>query len=747
MKKISIIASFILISSSATGQFADKKVKYDEVLPQILDVPSAGIPILLKEFKVENPDEISIDFQLGLVYLDRFLNSDVLSQFAHKDGNARKALEYLSKSRMVIDDKEIRRNEELYFNLGYFDDKGRAVVEFDTVNALMTTYIPILEEFVEKAPPIYENFTQSFSHYDQAHKIYTALIGKYQSYNDLLLLYNEDVDTQFEAMKSEYFEAERFFNKYKELIQAYEIGYNQVWDVHDLSVYRLDGLSAEINFLVDEIEIWNYAKWVDDTRAYIKENIDQLRLDLAREDDRTNQVLEKVESEWRSDEFELLDISKELLFTLRKFDLQSVIESIFLYKEAKHDLLYQELLSRDLENPSEPEAIIDQGRKLYLYGQMITKIVDADTLLGNIQSRNNTINHAKYGDFLGERYNGEQGIMQYVRDERTNNEQNYDRYVSQVRQIIFDTLTVDAIPEPTNYRNLSYPNQISEVPFPEALGSEPITTHRIENFDKSAFIAGVKRVGETMTAYVMGVAPNGRAGWIKEYALSTELSENPIDTRVAVMKPVPGGISLVLNANDLETGEQLNQLMILDGSGEEILNSTLIQTDYPRTLTFVERTNSLVITFKGQDFQKDILQNNVLSISSYSILGDIQWTQSLEGKNDIVDLIPVSDGLILVGNYNEIKGMDENMIRTVGSNTTSRVFLTRLSDRGQIESMKMVEGAPSFFINKTFRVSDECLNLFGSVGNYNPTIETDQSPAFVHVIIDRDLRILSNSMN
>ncbi len=742
MKKILFTLTALSISIMGFGQFSDKKVKYDEVLPLILDLPSAGKPILLKEFQFENPEDISIDFQLGVVYLERFLDSDILTEFDYKYGNASNALLYLRKSQGIIDEKEIRKNQDLYINFGYYDDRGKPVVEFDTISTLLTEYIPILEKFVEKTPSIYESFTESFARYDKAHKLYTELVGEYTTYNNLLLLYNEEMDTHFEEMKEEYNQALEAFQSYKSLIADYDIGYNQELKITPLSVYRLDGLSAEINFLKEEIDIWNYASWVDETRAYTKDNIDGLRQDLEAEDIRTDQVLSRVSADFEKEEFELLDISKELLFTLRKFDLQSVIESIFLYKEVKHDLLYQSLLSRQLEFDAE----IDINRKLYLYGQMINKIADADTLLNNVTVRNNPANHAKYGTLLNDRFGGKDGIDQYVDRERNQNQNDYGRYVSTVRNTLFEMLAKDTTIANVAYRGNSYPMMPGLAIDAESMEG-PVTTHRIDNFDGSAFLAGTnKNKDGLLVGYVAGVTNTGRIGWLKEYSLQTELAETPSDTRMASIKLVPGGVAAIFNTTNMEMGDSKNQLVILDGTGAEQLNVTLLQSDFPRTITYIERSNSLIVTFKGQDYVSDILQSNNLTISSYNILGDLQWTQSLESKGDVVDVIQTFDGYFLVGNYNQLKGLDGKLIRSGGANTSTRAYIARLSNEGQIQQIKPVTHSQPYYINKVHKISDDCINLFGSQGSFNPDAPFNDGPDYVHLIMDADMTMLSSSL-
>ena len=739
MKKLTTV---ILLTGLVLTSFGQKKLKYEDVLPAILNLPSAGKPIILKEYKDEDPENVSIDFQLAVVYLERYITSDILTEFNYKYGNADKALTYLLRAQSEIDEKEIKKNADLYINFGYRDERGKPVVSYDTINNLMLTYIPELEGFVQNASGIYEKFTKSFSHYDRAHKIYTELVGTYQTHNDLLLLFNDEMDAKFEQMKTEYSNALAAFEEYKGLTDAYPINYNQELKISPIDVYRLDGLSSEINFLAEDVEIWNYSDWVDATRAYRQTNVDGLRAELEDEDKRLDQVLAATTNDFIREEYEPLDVSKELLFTLRKFDLRSVIESIFLYKEVKHNLMYQELVSKSLDTAS----TIDPERKLYLWGQMIKEINDADTLLGNIRARNNAVNHAKYGDLLQRRYLGESGINSFVQDERSTNKEDFDYNVSQIRRSLIAELNPYETDEPTTFKGSSYPLEAG-LPIDDInLSSDPYTTHKIENFDNSAYIAGIRRNPDgVIQSYVAGVTQTGKIGWLNEYALLPDLAQVPSNTRIGAMELVPGGVVVVMNTLNEETGEQFNQLVKLSGAGEEELVKVLEIPEYPRTVNFVERSNSILISFKGEGYDDQITKVSEMTIGSYSILGDLLWVRKYEGKNDIEAVAELSDGYIIIGNYNQLTGLDGKVLRT--GSTGTRSFYLKTDHNGDPIKLKVMADATDHTITDFRRVSDNCLNFFGVRGAYDPHASVSNSGQLVHVIMDKDLNELSNSLN
>ena len=743
MKKLLIYTCCILMASMALSQ---RRPKYKDELPKILALPSAGTTALLKVYQKEEPENASIDFQLGVAYEKRYRESDILTDYKYKYGNARQSLFYFSKANIRVDEKDVRRNEEHYFNFGEVDDRGRVDVEFDSVSNKIKNSIPELREFIDHAPGIYREFTQSFSHYDEAHKIYTEILGEYQTEKDLYLLFDEELNARLEQVKNEYLEAIKHFKAYQDSISVYPIGYDQDLIIKELSVYKLDGLESQINFLQPEVSVWNYAKWVDDTRQYINENIDNLRADLAKENLRIDQVLESAQPDFIREEFTPLDIDKEILFTLRKYDLNSVIEPIFLYKEAKHDLIYQSLLSQSLDTSS----TVDENRKMYLYGQMINKIRDADSILMDVTKRNTADTHEKYNRFLTQYYNGQQGIANFVQVERSTNERDFQSYVSTLREKIFAQYAVDSAITEINYGGASIPYLTSRSAPNEVLTADYVTTHKIINFDSSAFIGGIKlNEQENKTqAFVAGITDDGEVGWYNEYLLQIDSASFDAHTRLAAMTVVPGGVMFILNGLGTETGERVNHLIRLDESGQETLSKRLIFREYPRSMDFNETDNSLLVTLKGEDYLNDIFINNELIIANYNILGDLKWQQRLEYKGDVVAVTNLRVGYMLLGNYNTLKGLDGKILRAGEKNIETRAFVANITGDGVLIKITPVEAPGSYFVNDLFKVSDDCINLLGSNGTYQTNLIVDTEPeTFVHFILNSNADVLSNSID
>ncbi|REE00524.1 hypothetical protein [Marinoscillum furvescens] len=738
MKKYIIL--FLILTG--LGAHAQKLEKYEDVLPSILALPPSGALAQLKIYLAEEPDNASIYLQMAVIYETRYKNSDPIKDYAYKVGNAREALKAYAITERFITEKDVRKNEEHYFNFGQLDDKGRVEVEYDTISSHMAAMKEELQSFIDHAPTIYEKFTKSFSSYDRAHKKVSAILGQYTTFKDLYLLYGPEVDAQFEEIKTAYQNCLSFWEEYKAATQQFDIGYNQTLDIQPVKVYRLDGLESKINFLQDKVHIWDYAQWVDATREAINTEIDKLRTDLSAENIRLNQRLEQATPDFIRDQFEPLRVSKEVLFQLRKYDLNSVVEPIFLYKAKKHELIYQQLQSNQIDTT----ASADESRKLYLYGQMINRIKEADTLLANIDKKNTQESFEKYTDFIRMHYQNQSGIVEFAQTERNENQETKGQYVSQIRSRLVSLLAADSLVEEIKHKRMEIPlNEQLAVDY-EQLTADPITTHRFRNFDESQFIGGILKNEDEgkVQAYVAGITADNKVGWYNDYLLQIDSTAGyDSHTRVGAMQVIPGGLAVILHGTDTNN-THINHLLLLDEQGKPTLSRRLLLNQYPRTITYNERTNSLLVTYKGEDYISDIFQQSEMIIASYSILGDLQWQQRMSYKGEITSVTNLDDGYLVVGNFNELKGLDGKIQRAGNQNTDTKIFALKVQPDGALDDLKTIASVASSYSTITYKVSDDCINLFGMKGPYEKLLSITEEPE--HIIITKDLEVLASSL-
>ncbi|WP_258103147.1 hypothetical protein [Marinoscillum sp. MHG1-6] len=742
MKRLTIYFTLLAIATCSYGQ----KVKYEVDLNRILTLPVGNSVSELSQWKKIEPENPSIAFQLGVLYKKRYESADPLMNAKFKYGNAELAMASLKRAELLVDEKEVKRNEECYFNFGRYNEKGKLEVSFDTVTAFIKSSQTELSSYLRAAKFIQEEFQLSFHHYDLAHKIYLQILGEYPTFKELYLLYDENVNLQFEKLSREYLSFLEHWKTYKAAEDTFDIGYDQKIQISEIQTYRLDGLQSEINFLKNDIEVWDYAKWVNETRERINTEIGALRKSLITEDIRLKKELANAPSDFRKDEFQTLIVAKEVLFNLRRYDLNSLVEPLLIYKEKQHDLIRQKLLSASLDSAGTDE---DRDRKLYLYGQTLNKIILADRTLVQAAERNDTTGYKKYQRFVDEQYNGADGISAFVKAERRQNANDARGVGTKIKNELYEQLSSDLTSETIVYRGKSFQLSAANPVEDGLVSAAPITTHQLRTFDGAYVIGGIFRnEKENKTqAFVCALTPNKRMAWYNEYLLKNESSgEFDSHTRLAALEFVPGGVALILNASSNDGLKTSNQLIMLDEKGDQVLTKNLAIDQYPRTMSFIETSHTLFVTFKGHEFSESISQESDITTASYNLLGELQWQKKTSYKGDIVSVVIADNTRIIIGDFNEIRDLDDRTI-TAGPNQ-SGIYALKLDTNGDIIGLKTVTNNASLSGNIIYKVSDNCINIFGTKGAYvkNKVLNTDPASA-LHLILNSDLDILSSSLD
>lgn len=240
----------------------------DDINPYFLgDSIDLVFPILYDFFKYNN-DHPASNIQLALIFEERYKNAHPISDYESAIANADRAKLLFGRSRDLIDDKETRRNAWYYPNFtSQFKRNGKPEVEFDSVKAVFERGLIEADSFLIHMPPIHSNFMKMVEQYDLATKNFVRINGDYNSLKDVYLLFDDELESRFDLVKSSYDSTLYYFRKYKEAAAEYPpFELNQDISISQIKTYRLDGLVIQTDFLVDNIRLWDYGSWVDQVK-------------------------------------------------------------------------------------------------------------------------------------------------------------------------------------------------------------------------------------------------------------------------------------------------------------------------------------------------------------------------------------------------------------------------------------------------------------------------------------------------
>ncbi|WP_422360757.1 hypothetical protein [Reichenbachiella sp.] len=739
MRRIILSALAIGLLALAHSLEAQKRVKYEDLLPGILN-SEPGVGVANLENLVKNdPENASMYLQLGLIYYKRFKESDPITGYKKAMANIKLAKEAFDNCERYINEKEVKKNKEEYINFAMYDERGKYTVSLDSIQKEILASRQNMDAFEINMPGIYDDFTRSYRHYSNANRSFTRLISNHRSIKDLYLLYDEQMAQNFDDIKSNYLESLKYFKAYKEKTNGYDIGYNQKIKIDSISIYKLDGLAVEINFLEQqEIPLWDYAKWVDDTKAYIDEHISALRLMMIENEKIASTKINQVPEDVANGHLEPLHIDKEFLFTLRKYDLNSVIEPLFLYNEKKHELLIQEELNKFTTETMK----VAPERQISHYGYLLSSIRKSDTLLQHVEKRNTDFSYQKYKTFLDDYYSGMSGLNLMIDREKSTSQEQFDDYLTSVRVLLEEKYSPDSIQNSVKYRRVSIPNYVS-VPILDSLEeSTRVSMQKTVNLDGSAYLGGVYKNTKSnlITAYVCRVEANNTIRWYKDFTLQMDSVKADSHTVLAAMVGGQAGCTFVLNGTHHETGAKMNTLFSYSEEGEQLMVRNLLEDNFPRIIEFEEQTNTFLIGFNGRELAKERTQTSQVVLANYNVIGDLLWKYSREVVGDLIGVVALEDGYLINGNYSRIQDSTGKFFRVEDGFAS---YLIKVNNSGQWSDERILSTPFPYNTTHFMKAGEHSIHVLGSkkIGQDQYEREPDH---LVHFIVNRDLDIVSS---
>ncbi|MGL1888467.1 MAG: hypothetical protein OCD76_18265, partial [Reichenbachiella sp.] len=163
-----VIGLFLVLGIDSAS--AQKKPKYETVLPSLLNMNQSSAIAELLEYRMLEPDNASVYLQLGLLYYDRFQKSDPLLEYKRAMANIELAESSFGSMQVFINEKEVKKDKKLYLNFAQYNEKGKYEVSYDSIIAKTTRALDSMGRFAENMPEVYNNFTKSYAHYSMANQ-------------------------------------------------------------------------------------------------------------------------------------------------------------------------------------------------------------------------------------------------------------------------------------------------------------------------------------------------------------------------------------------------------------------------------------------------------------------------------------------------------------------------------------------------------------------------------------------------
>ncbi|MGC4021218.1 MAG: hypothetical protein QM734_04385 [Cyclobacteriaceae bacterium] len=710
-----IFLFFGLAALNANAQ----RMKFKELFPLMASMNNEELRNSLKEFLAEEKDHPNANFRMALVYEKNYKQTDPLTNYEYVLANAEQAKLRFIKAKQLIDEREVKKNNDYYFPVFKIADvKGEPAVPFAVVSAKLKNGLDSAELFIKKLPPIYTSFTKSVNFYDRAVKNFAYVNSRFLSLDDMYLFYDETLDKQLEELRLAYDSAKSSFDRYLQLIKEYPIPqHHQRYEVKPIVTYRLDGLTTSINFLTDKILFWDYETWVNEVRKSVHGPVSALRNNLNQTEDKIDKTLSQIKESVSGAGIAPVKIDKQLIFNLNNYDKQSLALALLQYKAFKQNWQIQAKSFR--------ADTVFSDRNAEAYSAMIYANRSADTLATEIKERISDDKFGKHKEFFLKYYGTKDGLTKYYSTEKSEVDKTFKDYTNSLQAEVTG-LAVSISNAKIENKVLRFGNrnvslQIT-VPTKELLNkNEPITLVNKKNPDGSIYLSGIYKADKKLDckySFLAKVNPDGKPAWIKNFEFKIDsLSKVPDASNfVSAIELTREGCAVIIHTIDSVRKITQNTLNYFNDKGDEKVKVKLKENDYPRKLNYIEKTNSFILILKGLDVKDDYTTSEPLVAMGINALGDVIWLRKIELAGSFNDIVNLSDGNLLVGNFMILKDQNGKEYRTQVAKKESNPFLVLFNNQGDIIKILPVASTRSTLVLRTIKVNDTSINLLGVEG-------------------------------
>ncbi len=722
-------------------------IRYKDLVPAFETMGKEERKYALKEYILEDLDHPNANFRLALIYQSNYRMADVLTQYEYLLANAEQARLRFVKAKLLIDEREVSKNNEYYaplFNM--VDAKGKPSVQFPVVSDKITKGLDSSMQYITNVPPIYHSFTRSVSFYGNAVKIFSEINTEFLSMDDVYLYFDASFDKKLGALKQSYDSARFYFDRYLTLTKAFPIPYHkQKYHVKPIVTYRLDGLITRMNFLTSDVEFWDYSTWVDLVRKSVADEIFALRNRLNQNEIRLTENLLKISAS-NGEGVGPIALEKQVVFNLNNYEKQSLVLSLLEYKHFKQDWL--------LKIKSFVPDTLNLERNATIFSTLIYSNRRADTLLMTVKERATKEKIRKHKEFITQHYGGQEGLQKYIEDEQENIRVTFAQNTGDLRAALVNMVTTPHVvgtDKLIRFGKWNVPNAV-HTPTPEMLAKgDPITLQSRKSPDGSTYLAGIYRPDKKTNltvAYVAHVNADGKPGWMQSfnYKIDSVAAASDSHNYLGPFELTQEGCVLVVRAKHLIRPISKNIFVYLNEKGEEKFHVRIADKAFPRKISFTERTNSFVLLFKGQDEVTEYSELEYLTLVGVNALGDILWRRQLQLAGALTDFINLIDGYMLAGNFTQLRDLQGKEHKS--KQGESYPFLVKFSDRGDIETVKPMITAKPVFITNIVKVTDKSINLIGKEGSPNSMSGKilSREDEVVHVMSNRLCEIVCSNL-
>lgn len=409
IKSIAIVSVLLLAQTS----FA-QKIKYKDLFP-ILNAKNyaEGGPQLVQFLAdPKNQDDPNPVFQMGLMIEDRFLKYDVEYDTTKLYSAADSAITYLERAKVLITEKEVKRNDEYYQAFFRRDLRtGDFGIKVSDVHLDIEKKVEAIQNRVSDVQSMNRKIMLVEKNHDLALNAYKSLTDKYKSYNEMLLSANEDDQALISEVELKGGQASSDAASIKELAQ--KLGsdrYQSEVELKPITSFGGEELTSRVIYS-GSLSLWDFEAWAREVQSELRGGVGLFKIMITNYSQEIREKKAKVQS---SKDAEIGDFPEDLKQQFQKYDPASTVEKLLKVE------MYEARVIKYVDLQINP-ALMDSSRigsQLDIYSMAKVNVEEMNLLVESITNDDLQAAKGMYPDYINSFFKKYGTASKYVQDMR-----------------------------------------------------------------------------------------------------------------------------------------------------------------------------------------------------------------------------------------------------------------------------------------------------------------------------------------
>jgi hypothetical protein len=394
---------FLLFAGLLVGSVStafSQKVKYKELILLLNAKQYDQAEPFLKKYLKENDDNPNAFLFMALIFQEKSLKQDPLTQTDILVTASDSALFYYAKAAKGIDDRELKKNDEYYESYARRDIRtGKFGVKLSDIQLDIEDRTKAIKERSDRAKLLKNQFQACESTYKRSVLLYKKMLDAHTSEKQFYILADEATISELKKIEQAYDSSLLSFKAYKATSQLMgKAGRNQSMAPKAINDLKKDGY-GDVDFLAENIAIWDYKTWCQKTSEVVTTEIIPLRGRLIAYDIEINKLRDKQQKDSVSVLTELMELANKLKVDhLRKFDADPFPMAVFEMKVGELEYVSGLILHKKLKDS------LNVRFRLETVKSELTVIKRLDSISKRILIRDFNAEGKLYKDFVTKSY-------------------------------------------------------------------------------------------------------------------------------------------------------------------------------------------------------------------------------------------------------------------------------------------------------------------------------------------------------